>query len=102
MDEDIFGVLCIIAFVIYPFATAGLARRISRGLRDCRYRRLLTKVFAWVGLIPAGLLIVAAPWAKIPSVCVVAALVLVLWFSATGAVIGSLFDWRRERDPRAH
>lgn len=100
MDETI-GILCIVLFVVYPFAMAGLAHRWSRGVRDHRSRNLFMQVFAGIAAIPAALTTLGTSSAMVPSVNVVGAMVIVLCFTATGAAIGAARDRRRERDSTA-
>lgn len=96
MDKSTFAIICIVVFVIYPFAMAGLARAISSRTSSRRSRDKFAEVFTCIGLIPVVLLVIGSINAKVPSVAIVAALVLVLCFYSTGAVIGAMVDRERE------
>jgi hypothetical protein len=75
---------------------AGIARVISSRTSSRRNRDKFAAVFPGLRLIPVVLVVIGSVEAKVPSVALVAALVLVLWFYSTGAVIGAMVDRARE------
>jgi hypothetical protein len=96
MDKSTFGVLCIVLFVVYPFAMAGLASAISSRTSSRQYRNKFAAFFTCIGLVPVVFLVIESVKVKVPSVPIVAAIVLVLCLFSTGAVMGAIIDRAKE------
>lgn len=92
------GIVFIVAFAAYPFVVAGVAERIGRYADDRRLAKIFSAVLGTIGVIPGFFL--NYPQSQIPMVAPIAALVLVLCFTATGGLIGSLLDLRNSSAKR--
>ena len=93
MAEDWFPILIIVAFVVWPFAFAGLGLVLAYYVRG-RLRRAvyLTRLFAIAGCIPLLWFISTFGFGLIPSVTIIASLVFVGGSAATGFLFGNFVD----------
>ncbi len=92
MSPTLWRILAIVAFVVYPFASGGLAAWIVRWSgRERLYKRggLLS---ALIGLVLAAWFIVTNGPGMIPSVTIVGSAVFVFGMASTGALIGAVAE----------